>query len=131
MATTKSLEIKNVSNKQSKSSSKKNTLSKIKEIAYTTVIYAELILMCLIVLFPVVWIVGSSFNQGTSLAAATPIPSNPTIVHYIELFEQTNFAKWYLNTFKSQLLICVSLSSYQQQWDISSQDFVLKGKRLP
>ena len=73
MATTKSLEIKNVSNKQSKSSSKKNTLSKIKEIAYTTVIYAELILMCLIVLFPVVWIVGSSFNQGTSLAAATPI----------------------------------------------------------
>ena len=65
MATTKSLEIKHASNKQSKSSSTKNTLSKIKEIAYTIVIYAELILMCLIVLFPVVWIVGSSFNQGT------------------------------------------------------------------
>ena len=88
MATTKSLEIKNVSNKQSRALLKKNTLSKIKEIAYTTVIYAELILMCLIVLFPVVWIVGSSFNQGTSLAAATPIPSNPTIVHYIELLSK-------------------------------------------
>ena len=51
-------------------------------------------------MFPVVWIVGSSFNEGTSLAGATPIPANPTIAHYVELFEKTNFAKWYLNTLK-------------------------------
>ncbi|HAX73300.1 MAG TPA: sugar ABC transporter permease [Firmicutes bacterium] len=77
-----------------------NTVSKLKEILYTVFIYAELILMCIIVLFPVVWIVGSSFNQGSSLAGASPIPDNPTIEHYFRLFKETNFAQWYLNTLK-------------------------------
>ena len=99
MEAAKSLKVNSVKNK-SKTSSTKNTISKVKEITYTILIYAELIFMCFIVLFPVVWIVGSSFNEGTSLAGATPIPANPTIAHYMELFEKTNFAKWYLNTLK-------------------------------
>ena len=81
-----------------------NTMSKIKEILFTTFIYAELIIMCIIVLFPVVWIVGSSFNQGSSLASATPIPTDPTIQHYITLFEETNFLQWYINTLKIALI---------------------------
>ncbi len=81
-----------------------NTMSKVKEILFTTFIYAELIIMCIIVLFPVVWIVGSSFNQGSSLAGATPIPTDPTIKHYISLFEQTNFLQWYGNTLKIALI---------------------------
>ena len=49
-------------------------------------------------------------TKEPSLAAATPIPSNPTIVHYIELFEQTNFAKWYLNTLKIAIInMCFSV----------------------
>ena len=77
MEAAKSLKVNSVKNK-SKTSSTKNTISKVKEITYTILIYAELIFMCFIVLFPVVWIVGSSFNEGTSLAGATPIPANPT-----------------------------------------------------
>lgn len=88
----------------SKASSKINTMSKIKEISYTILIYLELIFMCIIVLFPIVWIVGSSFNQGSSLATATPFPENPTIEHYFRLFKETNFAQWYLNTLKLLLL---------------------------
>ena len=74
----------------SKASSKINTMSKIKEISYTILIYLELIFMCIIVLFPIVWIVGSSFNQGSSLATATPFPENPTIEHYFRLFKATS-----------------------------------------
>lgn len=110
MEATKSLKVNSVNAQKSKTSSTQNTISKVKEILYTILIYAELIFMCLVVLFPVVWIVGSSFNQGTSLAGATPIPENPTIVHYIELFEKTNFAKWYLNTFKIAIInMCFSV----------------------
>lgn len=100
MEAAKSLNVNGVNTNKSKVSSSKNTISRIKEIIYTVLIYAELIFMSVVVLFPVVWIVGSSFNEGSSLAGATPIPANPTIVHYIELFEKTNFAQWYLNTLK-------------------------------
>ncbi|MGL4336589.1 MAG: sugar ABC transporter permease [Turicibacter sp.] len=81
-------------------STRQNTISKIKEFFFTFFIYAELIFMCAVVLFPVVWIVGSSFNQGSSLANATPFPDNPTLEHYFRLFQETNFAQWYLNTLK-------------------------------
>ena len=81
-----------------------NTMSKVKEILFTVFIYLELIIMSLIVLFPVVWIIGSSFNQGSSLAGASPIPSDPTIEHYIALFEETNFIQWYGNTLKIALI---------------------------
>ncbi|CUN06104.1 MULTISPECIES: sugar ABC transporter permease [Turicibacter] len=98
----------------SKASSKINTMSKIKEISYTILIYLELIFMCIIVLFPIVWIVGSSFNQGSSLATATPFPENPTIEHYFRLFKETNFAQWYLNTLKIaviNMILSVALST--------------------
>ena len=98
-----------------KASSKINTMSKIKEILYTVFIYLELIFMCIVVLFPIVWIVGSSFNPGTSLASATPFPENPTIEHYFRLFQETNFAQWYLNTLKIAVInmilsVCLSTS---------------------
>lgn len=98
----------------SKASSKINTMSKIKEISYTILIYLELIFMCIIVLFPIVWIVGSSFNQGSPLATATPFPENPTIEHYFRLFKETNFAQWYLNTLKIaviNMILSVALST--------------------
>jgi len=73
--------------------------SKIKSVAISTAINLELIIVAIIVLFPVVWIVGSSFGDTTSLAQSKAIPDNPTLANYIRLFQNTDFALWYRNTF--------------------------------
>lgn len=75
----------------------------ISEILKTVMTYLMLIVIALLVLVPILWIVGSSFNNSSSLMSATMFPKEPTIRHYIQLFEETKFSMWYMNTLKIAL----------------------------
>ncbi len=79
---------------------KESRKARIKNKMTTALIYLELVVVSLIVLLPVTWIVGSSFNHTSSLATSSIIPKNPTVDHYIALFKETDFLKWYGNTLK-------------------------------
>lgn len=69
----------------------------------TALIYIELIVMALIIIYPVVWIVGSSFGSSKGLANASAIPENATWQNYKDLLTHTNFPVWYMNTLKVAL----------------------------
>lgn len=71
-----------------------------KKIIKYTIIYSLLIFISILILSPVVWIVGSSFNPGKTLFSTTLIPKNPTIQHYIDLFKETDYPIWFKNTLK-------------------------------
>ncbi|MNO19936.1 Maltose transport system permease protein MalG [compost metagenome] len=66
--------------------------------------YTMLILLSSISLFPAFWIVMSSFKTGNSLFSDTLIPRNLTLVHYQDLFEQTQYLLWFQNTLKVAVL---------------------------
>lgn len=101
-------------------------LKKIK----TVLIYAELILVAVIILVPVMWIVGSSFGNSTSLASASMIPKEPTLRNYQLLFEKTNFKQWYLNTLKIAIvnMVCSTILSTLTAYVFSR--FRFKGKTV-
>lgn len=67
-------------------------------------INAELMLVSAIVLIPVVWIVMSSFNKGQNLSTASFIPKQITASNYIELFRQTDFGSWFINSLSIAIL---------------------------
>lgn len=67
-------------------------------------VHLELIVMVLIVLIPIAWIVLSSFNDGNSLASSTFIPEKFTVNNYLRLFRDTNYGRWFVNTFEVALL---------------------------
>ncbi|MBZ9609198.1 sugar ABC transporter permease [Clostridium estertheticum] len=96
----------------------KNKKVNLSNIIEKIIIYAILVLLCIVILTPVLWIVLSSFNSGTSLFSSSIIPKNPTLIHYKELFTQTDFPKWYMNTFKIATInmflsvILTTLSAY-------------------
>jgi arabinogalactan oligomer/maltooligosaccharide transport system permease protein len=69
-----------------------------------TLSYLVLMVAVAIVIYPVLWVVGSSFNPGNSLSSSTIIPTNATLDHYKKLFEETKYLTWYWNTLK----ICFS-----------------------
>lgn len=94
----------------------------------TILIYAELILVAVVILVPVMWIVGSSFGNSTSLASASMIPKEPTIRNYQLLFEKTNFKQWYLNTLKIAIvnMVCSTILSTLTAYVFSR--FRFKGK---
>lgn len=92
-------------------------------------VYALLIFMALLVLTPIVWIIGASFNPMSSLLSATAFPENPTVLHYVKLIKETKFVYWYANTLKIAIInmaisvVLTSMTSY-----VFSR-FRFKGKR--
>lgn len=80
----------------------------------TALIHIELIAVAVIVLYPLAWIVGSSFGSGRSLAQASAIPADPTLANYVRLFTDTPFATWYGNSLVvavSNMVLSVLLSA--------------------
>ena len=77
---------------------KENTLSIVKSILGQTLIYIELLVVAVIVLYPLLWVVGSSLNPVNSIARASMIPENASLDNYIRLLSETKYLTWYRNT---------------------------------
>ncbi|WP_144550877.1 maltosaccharide ABC transporter permease MalD [Bacillus mycoides] len=71
--------------------------------------YFVIFIMCVIIFYPLLWIVGSSFNPGDSLSGSSIIPKNATLDHYRELLDlsQSNYLLWYKNTLKISVLTMI------------------------
>jgi arabinogalactan oligomer / maltooligosaccharide transport system permease protein len=83
--------------------------------------YSILTFMTVIIIYPLLWTVGASFNPGNSLVSTSMIPENPTLDHYRELFagkESLQYGQWYLNSLKISIftmvgtMISVSFTAY-------------------
>ncbi len=66
-------------------------------------IYGEITLIAVIVIVPVVYIFGMAF-AGKAEIPNTIWPDTPNIKAFTFLFEETKFAKWYLNTLSIALI---------------------------
>lgn len=76
-------------------------------VAKLSLSYLILIILSCISLFPALWIVMSSLKVGNSLFSDTFIPRSFTFDHYINLFQNTNYPLWFLNTLKVATLSTV------------------------
>ncbi|MSN98360.1 sugar ABC transporter permease [Bacillus paralicheniformis] len=83
--------------------------------------YSLLVLMTAVIIYPLLWTVGASFNPGNSLVSTSIIPANPTLDHYRELFagkESLQYGRWYVNSLKISIftmigsIISVSFTAY-------------------
>ncbi|KYD15150.1 sugar ABC transporter permease [Caldibacillus debilis] len=83
--------------------------------------YLILGFMMVIIIYPLLWTVGASFNPGNSLVSTSIIPKNPTLDHYKELFEgkeSLQYVQWFINSMKISFftmigsVITVSFSAY-------------------
>ncbi|MFX3624918.1 MAG: sugar ABC transporter permease [Ectobacillus sp.] len=93
---------------------------KTEKIIRLTLSYLVIFIMSAIVLYPVIWIIGSSFNPGDSLSGSSMIPKNASLRHYAELFDssQSDYLLWYWNTLKICLatmffsVLAISFTAY-------------------
>lgn len=72
----------------------------------------------IVILFPALWIVMSSFSAGDSFFLSSLFPKKLSLEHYVELFQKTDFMLWIWNSLKICLLVAIiqliltSLSGY-------------------
>jgi len=79
---------------------KKNINRKLLNFGMDTLTYVLLIGIALIIILPIIWIVLSSFQPGTTLYSSTFLPDKLTFEHYKSLFTKTDYPIWYKNTLK-------------------------------
>lgn len=69
--------------------------------------YAILVVITILIIYPILFVIGSAFSPATSLQGTgiAPFASQMTTIQFKNLFEKTNYAIWYRNT----LIIAVSV----------------------
>lgn len=75
--------------------------------AKLSISYVLLVLLSCISLFPALWIIMSSLKTGNSLFSDTLIPREFTFEHYRNLFQNTRYPLWFMNTLKIAALSTV------------------------
>jgi arabinogalactan oligomer/maltooligosaccharide transport system permease protein len=58
----------------------------------------EMIIVCLIVIIPVIWIVMSSFNVGSGIMTSSLLPKKMTFENYVDLIKDTDYLIWFKNS---------------------------------
>lgn len=63
-------------------------------------IYAVILIMFIVIVYPLIWVLGVSFNPGTSIYSASIFPKNASLEHYAWLFtnKESKYLLWYKNT---------------------------------
>lgn len=104
-------------------------MAKLRKTITGILVNAELVIMALIVLIPVILIILSSFNPGNNLAGTSLIPSELTLDNYKKLFSETQYVNWFLNTLKIAVTstICSIIVVMITSWIMSRFNF--KGKK--
>jgi len=74
-----------------------------------TISYIIILAMVFIIIYPLLWVIGSSLNPGQSLSGSKMFPDNPSLVHYKYLFnlENSNYLLWYWNSMKISVITMV------------------------
>ncbi|WP_079478151.1 sugar ABC transporter permease [Halobacillus salinus] len=89
-----------------------------------TLSYIVILIVSAIILYPILWVIGSSFNPGNSLSGSSIFPADATLKHYKDLFdlENSNYLIWYWNTLKvciitmvlSVIMVCLTAYSFSR-----------------
>jgi len=71
---------------------------KVKKILTTILIYIELIIVAIVVIYPLLWVVGSALNESSGISRSSVIPEKISLENFRVLFNDFNYGRWYLNT---------------------------------
>jgi arabinogalactan oligomer/maltooligosaccharide transport system permease protein len=103
---------------------------KIKRIVSTVLIYLELIIVAVIVIYPLLWVIGSSLNESAGISRTSIFPEKISFNNFIKLFTQFNYGKWYLNTlFVAVLTTIFSLVIHTMTAFVFAR-FKFKGRKM-
>ncbi len=94
------------------------------------VVYVLLALGGIIMIFPFVWMVATSFKQPWDVFNLSIIPPEATFNNYIRLFEKSNFPRWFLNSFVVGLLVTFSVLFFDSLVGYTLCKFNFRGKKI-
>ncbi|NOU86552.1 ABC transporter permease subunit [Paenibacillus sp. LMG 31460] len=104
-------------------------MSKLKSNLIVTGIYMVFAVLLIAVIYPIIWVIGTSLNPGNALLVSKMIPDEPTIAHYIDLIRNTDFVLWYKNTIKIAISNAIVSTTLVAATSYAFSRFRFKGRK--
>ncbi|GAA0340493.1 carbohydrate ABC transporter permease [Bacillus carboniphilus] len=95
-----------------------------------TIVYTLLILGSVFMIFPFLWMISTSFKTPLEVFSLTLIPENPTLANYIEIFKDTLFGKWFLNSLIVAVITTLSVAFFDTLVGYILAKFHFKGRNI-
>lgn len=89
--------------------------AKTKRLVNNTIVHVSLAILAFIWVFPIIWVVLTSFRAEKGSYVSTFLPQSYTLDNYIKLFTDTsilNFAKMFMNTLIIAIFSCLIATFY-------------------
>jgi multiple sugar transport system permease protein len=67
--------------------------------AGVTAVYVALVVICLLTVFPLIWMVSSAFKPGDDVYSLSIIPNSPTLDNFRYVFTELPFPRYMFNSF--------------------------------
>ncbi|WP_226037443.1 carbohydrate ABC transporter permease [Aquibacillus saliphilus] len=71
--------------------------------------YILLIIGSVVMIFPFVWMLSTSFKAPMDIFNLSIFPESPTLANYIQIIEESMFIKWFLNSIIIALITTISV----------------------
>ena len=91
---------------------------------------AVLLITGLAMLFPFFWMIATSFKTGREVFSLSLIPQNPTMENYQELFTNSNFPLWFLNSVLCGFIVTLSTLFFDFLFGYTFAKYRFRGKKL-
>ena len=84
----------------------------------------------LLMIFPFVWMVATSFKQPWDVYNLSIIPTQPTLANYFRLLATSNFPRWFFNSFVVSIAVTMSVLFFDSLVGYTLCKFKFKYKNI-
>ena len=109
-----------------------NIARKMKKDMMVTGMYAFLVVICITIIYPILWIVFASFNPSQSMFSSTLVPKEMSLSNYIWLFTSpdSKYLLWFRNSLKISVIVMVLQVVLVSFTAYAYSRFTFKGKKF-
>ena len=95
-----------------------------------TILYLVFTVVGVIMLFPFVWMIATSFKTGTDIYNMSLIPKTFTLENYVDVIQGSQFPRWYLNSFIVAFICSASVLVFGPLMGYAFCKFRFRGKEF-
>ena len=103
---------------------------KTKKTVQKAILYLAFIGIGVIMVFPFVWMIATSFKTGSEIYSLDLIPKNPTWKNYIKVLHGSEFPTWFLNSFFIAGVTTLSVLIFDPLLGFAFCKYNFRGKNL-
>lgn len=97
---------------------------------FSSLRFVILLILGILMIFPFVWMLATSFKQGADVYNLNLFPKNPSFKNYIRLLENSTFPRWFFNSMLVGFIVTLSVLFFDSLVGFTLSKYKFRGKKV-